>query len=332
MITLSPAPPTLPNATIGVPYSVTITASGGVAPYSFSLGFVPLPTGLILTDNGDGTTTISGTPTTITLGRFSIDVTDSSPTTQGFPYAIAVLHQLTPPAGFCQTEILNVVPVQLFGCFGVGNVAGVITSLSPDLILLQGGTTPVPFTNTNGITGLFVNALVCTDGGSPPNLNVQASPLPTAFKLEYRIDGNLIADTKIIDNSYTAGMILADMQSRPAYQASQLAGISIQVLSFINNIIDVIIQAPTSLNPLIGQGKIIPQFGVARTFDNSFICSAEKKRKGRRGGTFAFIPNQICVADNGKNDNRISNNGYTYIFSHKDGRGNNCYKIINQRG
>jgi len=69
---------TLSNATIGVAYSGTITASGGVMPYTYALapGSAALPAGLTL--NADGT--ITGTPTG-PVGPFSFmaQVTDSDP-------------------------------------------------------------------------------------------------------------------------------------------------------------------------------------------------------------------------------------------------------------
>src|SRR5437868_14074711 len=59
VITLSPA--TLPNAVLGTPYSQTILASGGTAPYTFAITSGALPIGLTLSTTGT-TTVISGTP------------------------------------------------------------------------------------------------------------------------------------------------------------------------------------------------------------------------------------------------------------------------------
>jgi len=57
-ITLSPA--TLPSGSVGTAYSQTVTASGGTAPYTYSISNGKLPDGLIL---GSSTGEISGTPT-----------------------------------------------------------------------------------------------------------------------------------------------------------------------------------------------------------------------------------------------------------------------------
>src|SRR5207245_1204178 len=63
------SPPTFPNGTAGTPYSQTITASGGTAPYTFVVTNGVLPTGLTLSLDG----TLSGTPTK--AGSFTFIVT-----------------------------------------------------------------------------------------------------------------------------------------------------------------------------------------------------------------------------------------------------------------
>ncbi|MCY1000016.1 putative Ig domain-containing protein [Myxococcus sp. MISCRS1] len=62
---------TLPDATVGQPYSVTLTASGGRAPLRWSTSST-LPAGLSLSTTG----TLSGTPTTAGTPRITFVVTD----------------------------------------------------------------------------------------------------------------------------------------------------------------------------------------------------------------------------------------------------------------
>lgn len=61
-------PPALPGGYLGVPYSQTITSTGGVSPYSYSITMGALPPGLNLASNG----VLSGTPTT--LGDYNFQV------------------------------------------------------------------------------------------------------------------------------------------------------------------------------------------------------------------------------------------------------------------
>jgi hypothetical protein len=58
--TISLAPATLPNSTVGVAYSQTIVGSGGTAPYSFGVTAGALPANVTLTAAG----VLAGTPTT----------------------------------------------------------------------------------------------------------------------------------------------------------------------------------------------------------------------------------------------------------------------------
>jgi large repetitive protein len=74
-VTLSPA--TLPGPVVGAPYNETITASGGTAPYTFSISGT-LPPGLTFVQTTPTTAAISGTPTTNGVFIFCITVTDSN--------------------------------------------------------------------------------------------------------------------------------------------------------------------------------------------------------------------------------------------------------------
>jgi hypothetical protein len=79
LITPPPAPPALSCSTgigaVGSPYSSSLVATGGTAPYTFSLFSGMLPDGLFL--NG-ATGAITGTPTTAGPSNFTAQVVDSS--------------------------------------------------------------------------------------------------------------------------------------------------------------------------------------------------------------------------------------------------------------
>jgi len=90
-LSLSPAALTVPQ--VGVAYSQTLTASGGIAPYTYSVGSGSLPAGLTLSSTG----TLSGTPTTGQTVSFTIVAVDSSPGSG--PYSVSASYSVTVTPG-----------------------------------------------------------------------------------------------------------------------------------------------------------------------------------------------------------------------------------------
>jgi hypothetical protein len=70
----------LPDGKVGTAYSTAITATGGMAPYFWSIYSGSLPSGLVLQKSG----VISGTPTIAGTYSFQMSVVDSSPIQQNF--------------------------------------------------------------------------------------------------------------------------------------------------------------------------------------------------------------------------------------------------------
>ena len=69
----------LPPATTGLPYSQTLTASGGTPPYVWSVVSGAPPNGIALSPSAG---VLSGTPTQSGTVTFTIMVTDSTATAQ----------------------------------------------------------------------------------------------------------------------------------------------------------------------------------------------------------------------------------------------------------
>lgn len=78
---------TVANGTVGVAYSQALTATGGSAPYTWSVTSGSLPPGLTL---GPTTGTITGTPTTSGQPTFTVEVKDSAARTGSKVFSIRV--------------------------------------------------------------------------------------------------------------------------------------------------------------------------------------------------------------------------------------------------
>ena len=151
------SPGVLPNANQNVPYSVTLTASGGTAPYTWSPGG-SLPQGLVL---DPATGTISGTPTG---GRgpfgFTMNVTDANQVSSWKRMTIDVIRA---PQGAPQ---INPYSNQLDDCtLGWPCDRGVS--------VFNGGTAPFTFSISGQPRGMFVSA---TDSWNPTDVMISGVP------------------------------------------------------------------------------------------------------------------------------------------------------------
>lgn len=91
IIPLSISTQVLPVAEVGAEYSESLLASGGSAPYNWSVAGGTLPDGL----NFSSTGSITGTPTTTRTSNFTIRVTDSTGNTATNNFSISVNGALT---------------------------------------------------------------------------------------------------------------------------------------------------------------------------------------------------------------------------------------------
>lgn len=131
------SPSALPNATGGVSYSQAITASGGTAPYAYTVKAGVLPTGLTLSPVG----ILSGTPTAAGSFTATIQVTDANGfgADQAYTMAVDAPTLVITPAAFA------------------GGTAGVAYSQT---ITASGGTGPYGYAVTSGAlpTGITLSA------------------------------------------------------------------------------------------------------------------------------------------------------------------------------
>lgn len=83
-------PAALPNGTVGLAYAQTISASGGVAPYSFSVTGGALPPGFTLASSGASTALLAGTPTSPGTFTFTVSATDANACIGSLTYTVVV--------------------------------------------------------------------------------------------------------------------------------------------------------------------------------------------------------------------------------------------------
>jgi hypothetical protein len=143
--TLALAPATLPNGTVAVAYSQSISATGGTAPYSFGVTAGSLPLGLALSPTG----LLSGTPTTSGTAGFTVRGTDANGCFAERVYSLVVAAAPAPPPG-CPTITLT--PATL--------PSGAIAVPYSQTLTASGGATPYSFGLTAGAlpAGLILSA------------------------------------------------------------------------------------------------------------------------------------------------------------------------------
>lgn len=148
IITVNPA--TLPNGTVGTAYSQSVSASGGTAPYAFSVSSGALPPVLIL---NPGTGAITGTPTTPGTFTFSITATD---------------------ANGCSGSRLYTMTIASAGCPAITLSPGTLPPGQVQVpysqpVTASGGTAPYAYTISSGSlpAGLTLNPATGVISGTP---------------------------------------------------------------------------------------------------------------------------------------------------------------------
>ena len=151
-VTVSPG--TLPNGTVATPYSQTISASGGAAPYSFAVTAGALPAGLTLSPGG----ILSGTPTAGGTFNVTVTATDSSPFPGPFSGSQAYTVTIAPPTITLPATAL------------AGGTLG--APYSAAITAASGGTTPYAYAVTAGALpgGLALNPVTGAITGTPSAL------------------------------------------------------------------------------------------------------------------------------------------------------------------
>ncbi len=143
-LAISTTSPLTPG-TVGTAYSLTFAATGGTAPYKWSVSTGTLPAGLTLSSAG----ALSGTPTAAGMSTFTVQVSDSESTPQTKTLAATLVINAAPPAKLAITTTSPLTP----------GMVGTAYSLT---FAASGGTTPITWTVS---TGALPAGLSLSSGG-----------------------------------------------------------------------------------------------------------------------------------------------------------------------
>ena len=226
-ITLSPG--TLPTMTAGTPLSQTLTSTGGLAPYSYTLQSGVLPVGLTLSSAG----VLSGAPTQRGGYTFSVRSTDSTSPTAQFTdkgYTGTVQNPTLTLTTASGTAIQNVPFSQTLSTSGgvapysymleTGSLPAGITVSSAGVV---GGTTaaapgnyPVTIRVTDASTGpgsYFEVENYTLTVSPPPSVSIAVTPVSVsedgATNLTYTVTRSLNLTSPTVVNITTAGTATA---------------------------------------------------------------------------------------------------------------------------
>jgi hypothetical protein len=182
------SPTTLPNGTVNISYSVNITATGGVSPYTFSLDAASnaLPAGLSFASNST-TATISGTPTAAaTTNNIIIDVKDSEQpaVTQKITYSITISAagvSITTTSPLPGATLSSAYSTTLTATGGVPPYTWSLATGSalPAGLTLSSGSPSATISGTPTATGTFQFTVKVADSATPTPSTVSVSFLLT---------------------------------------------------------------------------------------------------------------------------------------------------------
>ncbi len=165
------APPSLPGATVGSPYSQFIAAAGGSAPYTYSITAGALPPGLQL---GSASGELSGTLTTIGSFDFTVTATDANFCVASQGYGLVVGGALCPDISLAPTTL----PQMLLG------------APFSQLLVASGGTPPYTYAVSAGALppGLQLDTQTGLLSGTPSSLGDYNFRITAIDSLGCRVD------------------------------------------------------------------------------------------------------------------------------------------------
>lgn len=314
---LTMAPAALPNGTSETPYSQTVQASGGIAPFTWTVSAGALPHNVALSSSTTNTVTISGTPDTAAQEvAFTVKVTDSAGQSASQSYTVSIL--LEPDSVTLSPQSLSFAP-QLIGTpsgvqsetvTNTGTAAVVISSIA---II---GTTAADFGQSN-TCGLSIGA------GANCTISVTFTP---------SLPGPRGASVTITDN--TMGSPHSVSLSGTGLTSGSNATLSATSMAFGNQTLDTTSQAQSVTLTNYGATTLSissiaasTNFGETTTCDPTLVSGASctidvtftPSNTGNLNGT-------LSVLDSASDSPQTVSLSGTGVAGRCGGKGDECYR------
>lgn len=215
-ITLTPA--ALPNGTRGSAYTQVITATGGLAPYSYSLSAGALPPGLALNSTG----ALSGTPTADGTFNFTVTATDTLGFTASQAYTL-VVDQNAPQGVDDEATLLSGASSTIAV---TGNDTGTITSIAITTAPTHGTATVnglnVVYTPAADYAGDDSLAYTATGPGgtsTPATVRLTIHPLPVPVSRTVQAQAGIAIEVDLTEDATGGPFTAATLVSLTPAQA-----------------------------------------------------------------------------------------------------------------
>jgi len=188
----------LPAATLNLPYSGVITATGSTGPFTWAVTTGTLPAGLTLSNSDTASILVSGTPTVLGTSAFTIQVTDSAGVAISESLSITV--NVPPPLSVATKSLPNGTVGTAYQ--GAGYTLQASSGVPPYTWSITSGSLPPGF-NTLSSAGL-ISGTPTTAGTSQFTVQITDSSTPNkqmaSASLSLTVNASTANDAELMGN------------------------------------------------------------------------------------------------------------------------------------
>ncbi|TLX21877.1 putative Ig domain-containing protein [Thermomonas fusca] len=296
-------PASLPDPTAGTAYSETLTASGGVASYTFAVTAGALPSGITLASNG----ALSGTSNTVGTFNFTVTATDANGQTGSRAYTLTIAAPvlgMTPAAGTLNAPYGAAYSQVFTASGGSGNFSYVLTGSLPAGMSFSGNT----LSGTPTVPGSYPITVTATD------TTLTGVGAPFSIAQNYTID--VPAPTILVTPA-----TLPDPIANTAY--SQTISASGGVAPYVFAITAGALPGGLSLNP--ATGAITGTSNTVGTFNFTVTATDANGQTGSQAYTLTIAAPVLSMTPAAGTLNAPYGAAYSQAFTASGGSGNFSY-------